>query len=214
MLIKLPDNVSFEDAVLLDVLSTAYHGYMRSSFRAGHSAVVVGTGAIGLSMVQILKNAGARHIIALNRSAAKRELALGMGADAAFNPNEEPDLRHKIFDICEGNGPDVVFECAGSAATIGLAVELSRPGGQVVIVGTTPEPLSTITGVQIGLNELDLLGSQAFTEDDIRAVIGMLSKGQIDTKGMLNKIVKLEDVPETMAELAKTSEVIRYALEP
>lgn len=214
MLIKLPDSVSFEDAVLLDVLSTAYHGYCRSSLKAGQNAVVVGTGAIGLSMIQILRIAGAKHITALNRSAAKREFALRVGADLALNPNEVPNLKQKLAELYAGIGPDVVFECAGSAQTIGIAVDICRPGGQVIIVGTTPEPLSTINGVQIGLFELEIRGSLAFSEDDIRAVVSLLEKGLIQTDGMLNKIVKLEEVPRTIDALSKTSEPIRYALAP
>jgi threonine dehydrogenase-like Zn-dependent dehydrogenase len=76
MLIKIPDNVKDEDAVLFDIFSTAYHGFRRSNFKAGMNAVVVGAGAIGLSMIQIPKLSGAGRVTAVNRALKKRHVAL------------------------------------------------------------------------------------------------------------------------------------------
>lgn len=214
MLIKIPDYVSFEDAVLFDIFSTAYHGLRRSSFQAGRNVVVVGAGAIGLSMVQLLKLAGAKHITVLNRALKKRELALQLGADLALNPNEEPDLRGKLKELYQRIGPDIVYECAGNPQAVGIAIDICRAGGEVILLGTNPEPLVTINEIQLGLKELDVKGSFAYNEDDIRTVFGFMEKNKINTRGMLNKIVKLHDISETLEELSKTTEPIRYVLAP
>ncbi|MBP2663241.1 MAG: Tdh [Firmicutes bacterium] len=214
MLIKIPDSVSFEDAVLFDIFATAYHGFRRSSFKAGQNVVVVGAGAIGLSMVQLLKSAGAGHVTVLNRSLAKRQTALAMGADLALNPNEEPNLKEKLKELYNGIGPDIVYECAGNPTAVGTAVDICRASGEVILIGTNPEPLSSINEIQVGLFELDLKGSFAYDEDEIRAIFRFMEKGQINTKGMLNKIVKLEEVTDALEELSKTTEPIRYAIAP
>lgn len=214
MLINIPDKVTDEDAVLFDIFSTAYHGFKRSSFKAGMNVVVVGAGAIGLSMVQILKLSGAGHITAINRSLKKREIALGFGADLALSPNEEKDIPGRIKSIYYGLGADIVYECAGSPATVGISVSVARSGGEVILVGMNPEPLSTINELQLGLFELDLKGSFAYDEDEIRTVFRFMEKGFISTKGMLNKKIKLEDAPAALEELSKTTEPIRYVLVP
>jgi threonine dehydrogenase-like Zn-dependent dehydrogenase len=214
MLVKIPDGVTDEQAVLFDIFSTALHGFYRSNFKPGMNAVVVGAGALGLSMVQILKLSGAGHITALNRSLHKREMAIEMGADAAFSPSEEEDVVKTVKDLYGGLGADITFECAGNPKTVALAVETARPGSQVVLLGTNPEPLSTINEIQLHLFERDLIGSFAFTADEIRAVFRFMEKGLIDTTKMLNKKVPLDDAIEAMEELSKTTAHIRYALVP
>jgi 2-desacetyl-2-hydroxyethyl bacteriochlorophyllide A dehydrogenase len=214
MLIKIPDSVGDDSAVLFDIFSTAFHGFKRSSFKAGMNVVVVGAGAIGLSMVQLLKLAGAGHITAVNRALKKRQMALEFGADVALSPTEEADLMGKVKGLNGGLGADIVYECAGNPATVGLAVQLARAGGEVILVGTNPEPLSTINEIQIGLFELDLKGSFAYDEDEIRAVLRFMEKGLITTKGMLNKKFRLEDAGAALEELSKTTEPVRYALVP
>jgi threonine dehydrogenase-like Zn-dependent dehydrogenase len=128
MLVRIPDGVTDEDAVLFDIFSTALHGFRRSCFKAGMNVVVVGAGAIGLSMTQILKLSGAGHITVVNRALKKREMALGFGADLALSPNEERNLAARVKALYGGLGADIVYECAGSPATVGIAVSVARSG--------------------------------------------------------------------------------------
>jgi len=214
MLVKVPDTVKDEEAVLFDIFSTAFHGFRRSSFQAGMNVVVVGAGAIGLSMVQILKLAGAGHITAVNRSLKKREMALGFGADVALSPTEEDDLPAKVKSLYNGLGADIVYECAGNPTAVGLSVAVARPGGEVILVGTNPEPLATINEIQIGLFELDLKGTFAYDEDEIRTVLRFMEKGLVSTKGMLTKTFPLVEAATALEELSKTTEPVRYALVP
>jgi threonine dehydrogenase-like Zn-dependent dehydrogenase len=214
MLIKIPDKVTDEDAVLFDIFSTAYHGFIRSSFKAGMNVVVVGAGAIGLSMIQILKLSGVGHITAVSRSLKKREMAIEFGADLALSPNEESDIAGKIKLLYKGLGADIVYECAGTPTTVGMAVSMARSAGEVILLGTNPEPLSTINEIQLQLFELDLKGSFAYDEDEIRTVFSFMEKGLISTKGMLNNKVRLDDAAAALEELSKTTEPVRYALVP
>jgi L-iditol 2-dehydrogenase len=214
MLIKIPEKIKDDDAVLFDVFSTAYHGLKRSSMKPGMNVVVVGAGAIGLSMVQLLKLAGAGHITAINRALKKRETAIEFGADLALSPNEEIDLAGKVKSIYNGLGADIVFECVGSPATVETSVSLVRPGGEVILIGASPEPLSTINEIQIMRFELDLKGSFAYTEDEIRTVFTFMEKGLLSPKGMLDKKFELSDAAIALEELSKTTGPIRYALVP
>jgi L-iditol 2-dehydrogenase len=214
MLIKIPDKVNDDDAVLFDIFATAYHGLKRSSLKPGMNVVVVGAGAIGLSMIQLVKLAGAGHITAVNRALKKREMAVEFGADLALSPNEETDIIGKIKSLYNGLGADIVYECAGNPATVGTAVSLVRAGGEVILLGTNPEPLSTINEIQLDLFELDLKGSFAYNEDEIRGIFTFMEKGLLSTKGMLNKKFKLTDAASALEELSKNTEPVRYALEP
>jgi threonine dehydrogenase-like Zn-dependent dehydrogenase len=97
---------------------------------------------------------------------------------------------------------------------VGSAVATARSGGEVVLVGANPEPLSTINEAQIGLLELDVKGSFAYDEEEIRTVFQFMEKGLISTKGMVSKKFKLTDAAAALEELSKTTEPVRYALVP
>ena len=86
MLHRIPDKVSFGDAVLIDSIAVGLRGIIQSRFKIGDNVVVSGAGPIGLGTIQWLKLAGARHIIALEPSKKKRELALELGANVALDP--------------------------------------------------------------------------------------------------------------------------------
>ena len=104
MLYQLPDNVPFEDGVLVDTITVAIRGIRQSRFRLGDNAVVAGAGSIGHSLIEYLKIAGARHVTALEPSLAKRELALKFGADVALDPiSEGAALQDKVLALYGGN---------------------------------------------------------------------------------------------------------------
>jgi len=213
-LINIPDAVSMEDAVLFDIFATAYHGYRRSHMCSGSAAVVVGAGAIGLSMIQVLKAAGAGKIIALEMELGKQKIAKECGADFACSPLNEDLIVDKVKEMTDGRGADVAFECAGNPAAVGMAVRLVRPGAQVILVGSGKQPLESINEDEMILKELDMKGSFCYDEEEIRLVLQMMERGLFHTKGMISRYISLEQTPEAMEELAKTSAPIRYVIKP
>lgn len=89
MLYHIPDNLSFEDAVLFDFVATAYRGLIQSTFKMGDNVVLSGAGPIGLAAVQFLRLGGARHITVLEIVEEKRQLAQRFGADLVLDPVAE-----------------------------------------------------------------------------------------------------------------------------
>ncbi len=83
---------------------------MKSAFLIGDNAVVSGAASIGLSLIQLLKTGGAGHITVLQPSPVKKEMALKLGGDVAFNPLDEADqLRDKVLALYGGIGADIAF---------------------------------------------------------------------------------------------------------
>jgi len=215
MLHKIPDNVSFEDAVLFDIMCVGIKGVRDSSFRFGDNVVVVGAGAIGLSTIQMLKLAGARHITVLQPSAKKRELALKFGADLAFSAAEEgANLQSKIRSLYGGIGADIAFECAGTPDSMQAAISSVRGGGQVLVLGTGSEPIPIIEGLLV-LNEIHLKFSLAYSGDDINIFLDMLTKGRIKTEGMVSDIIRLDDiVAKGFERMANTKGLVKVLVAP
>lgn len=215
MLLKIPENVSFEEAVLFDIIGVPFHGIRRSNFKIGDNVVVVGAGPIGLSAVLLLKMGGARHITILEPSSKKRELALQFGADLALDPIEEGEgLHDKIISLYDGAGADVVFECAGNPDAVRSGLNVAKSGGQLLILGVS-EKVMPIIPAYVVPREIDIKTSFVYDGDEIRMILGLMENGRLNTRGMVTDIIPLVDVVEKGFErLSKSSEQVKILLAP
>jgi L-iditol 2-dehydrogenase len=125
LLHPLPDGVSDTDGAVLEPLGVAIHSVDLGHLPLAGTASVIGCGPIGLLMIQLLKVAGARSVLAVEPLAHRREAAERMGADQVCEPSASPGEA----DV------DVAFEAAGNDEGVALALASVRPGGRVVLAG-------------------------------------------------------------------------------
>lgn len=215
MLHRIPDTISFEDAVLVDTICVALGAIRKSRFKLGDNVVVVGAGAIGLCAVQLLRIGGARHIIVIQPSPKKRELAVRFGADAGLSPYDPgAALGQKVRSLCGGIGADVAYECAGTREAFETVSELVRSGGQVMLLGVNEEA-TPIVEVGLIVREVEMKGSIAYDEDEVGICLDLLAKGRFDTKEMVSDIIGLDDVIEKGFErLASTKGLVKIVVAP
>jgi L-iditol 2-dehydrogenase len=156
ILYRLPDAVSF-DTPRWSRRSRSIHAVSRSPQPLGKSAAVVGTGIIGLLLIQAARAAGFGQILAIDVDPDRLTLARSLGADERFLP-VETGRGHR--ERTGGKGAEVVFEVVGSADTLTTAVQSAAKGGSVVLVGNltpqVPLPLQSVV-----TREITLLGSCA-----------------------------------------------------
>ena len=119
---------------LSDVMSTGWHAAVTASVQAGHTVVVVGDGAVGLSAVLAAAQLGAERVIAMSRHASRQELATAFGATDIVAERGEDGVA-KIMDLTDGVGADAVCEAVGTGESMLQAIRTVRPGGMVGCVG-------------------------------------------------------------------------------
>lgn len=157
--VRIDSRVPFEVASLIGCSVGTGYGAVVNNGRvvAGESAVVVGAGGVGLSIIAALKLAGATPIVAVDVSAAKLEEARRAGATHGLLGG--PDVVDRAAQLTDG-GADVAFEAIGRVQTMEQLPELIRPGGRAVFVGLPPEgqPLS-IDGLLLAYDGKTIIGS-------------------------------------------------------
>jgi (R,R)-butanediol dehydrogenase/meso-butanediol dehydrogenase/diacetyl reductase len=191
--VRLPDELSDEEGALVEPTEVAVRAVHKSELRLGESVAVVGGGTIGLLVLQAVRAAGASAAYLIEPLANRRDLALALGAAAAYDSNQ-PDWRAELRDACGGVGPDVVFECAGGLETPDVAVHIARKGGRIVLVGIHPErvPVSTL---EIILGEKRVVGSvQHHYDEDLPAAVQLLASGKVQVRPLITGRVPLERV--------------------
>lgn len=132
LLMPIPDTISMDEAAMLEPLAVGVYASQLAAIKPGETVAIIGAGAIGLSVLQTAKLADASTVLISEPIAARRELALKLGADYTCSPE---DLAQMTAEITSGRGFDVVFECAGQIETVRETARIARILGRVMIVG-------------------------------------------------------------------------------
>ena len=190
ILYKLPDALSFEHAALVEAVSVAVHAVRRTPFAAGMSAVVVGTGMIGLLVVQTLRVVGCDPIIALDLDTNRLALARKFGATYTLRADEST-FAEKIRAFTGGRGADAAFEVVGLPQTVKAAIDSVRKGGSVTLVGNLKShvdlPLQAVV-----TRELNLIGTCA-SAGEYPQCLELIATGQINVKDLISATPPLEE---------------------
>ncbi len=198
VLYRLPEGLAFEKAAMIEAISVAVHAVSLTPVELNDTAVVVGAGMIGLLTLQAAKLAGCRKIIAVDVDAGRLQTALSLGATHSILAKEN-DVPALVRQWTDGRGADVAFECVGTTATVQSAIESTRKGGTVTLVGNIAPrielPLQSVVTRQIRLQ-----GSCA-SGGEIPACIDLLASGLIQVDPMLSAFASIEDGPQWFERL-------------
>jgi alcohol dehydrogenase len=213
--VKVPADIPPEIAALFGcaVLTGVGAVLNTAAMRPGESVAVYGLGGVGLAAVMGAVVAGAQPIVAIDPVAAKRELALSLGATAVAAP-EEADQR--IAGVAPG-GVDVAVETAGKAAVLAAAYEATRRGGRTVTVGLpNPAEMLSIPAVSLVAQGKTLMGSymgSSIPSRDIPRYVALWRAGRLPVERLLTEVGPLEAVNRFMDELA-AGRAVRQILTP
>jgi D-arabinose 1-dehydrogenase-like Zn-dependent alcohol dehydrogenase len=197
-------------AVLTDAVGTPFHALSRvGRVQPGELVLVLGIGGIGSNAVQVARHLGAT-VIAATRNLEKLELAGRLGATTLIRSGD--DLAARVLEATDGQGPDVVVQCADSEVLDRLALEMVRPGGRVIYVGVSVEPFA-LRSSDIIWREATLLGSRGFTGDDIADVVDLYLSGKIVADHLVETRRPLEEANEALDDL-RAGRVLRSVLAP
>ncbi|QIA06355.1 galactitol-1-phosphate 5-dehydrogenase [Draconibacterium halophilum] len=188
ILYKLPDNVTFEQAAMVEPAAVALHAINQSGFQLGESAAVIGTGMIGLFLVQLLSLSNASPLFAIDIESSKLEMAKEFGAEIGLNPNKN-DLLKEVLARTNKRGINHVFEAVGTESTVNNAIEIVRKGGKVVLVGNLSAdirfPLQSVV-----TREIKVLGSCAI-RGEYEKVLQLINSGKIKVNDMISAVAPL-----------------------
>ena len=195
---RLPDELPFERAALVEAVSVAVHAAARTPVELGDTAVVVGSGMIGLLTVQAARLAGASRVIAVDLDAGKLKVARSLGATDTVDAGQG-DAAEAVREMTGGRGADVAFEVVGAAPTVAAAVGSVRKGGSVTLVGNLA-PKVELPLQEVVTRELTLLGTCG-SSGEYPACIDLMSRGLIDVAPLITAVAPLEQGPEWFARL-------------
>jgi L-iditol 2-dehydrogenase len=206
---KIPDNMSFIHAALLEPVSIGMHAANRASISADDTVVVIGAGPIGLFILQFCKLKNVKKVIACDINEFRLDVALELGADYVVNPLKS-DIKEAIFKQTENKGANVTFEAVGYAKTFQDAISVTRTGGCVVAVGNL-ENKAEFDLQQFIARELTFVGSYA-SSGEFRDCINLVASGKIKVESLISDVLPLSDGSQAFDRLLKAhAPLLRFA---
>jgi L-iditol 2-dehydrogenase len=207
---KLPDNVGTMEGALIEPLAVGFHAANQGGAHAGQTAVVFGSGCIGLMSMMALKAEGVSTVYVVDVVARRLEKALELGATAVINSMEK-DPVETVMELTGGMGADLVLECSGNEKASVQAINLCRKGATVVLVGYTKSgdltfPMGTAMNKELTIQTV-------FRYRHIYPMaIEAVASGRINLKGIVSDVFELDDVQEAMDRSIKDKENIIKAV--
>ena len=212
-LFKVPQDVSQEEAAMVEPFSVGLHAARRAGVRGGDWVAVSGSGPIGLCALQAARANGATRVIVSDMVPSRLEAAGRLGAWKTVNLGEQ-DIREAITEYTGGRGVDVVLEYSGTIPAVHDAVEIVKQGDTVQLVGNFTAEMPQIPIQRMVERELSVSGLFRYA-NCYPASLDMIGAGVVDTKALVTHRFKLDEVPEAMAWVDENKdEVVKAVVQP
>lgn len=210
-LLHIPDGFGeHEAAAAALVFLTAWHSLIRRGHLiAGETVLIIGAaGGVNLASLQIAKLSGARVIVVGSRP-GKLALAESLGADYLIDRNEEESWPHRVREITNQRGADIVIDNVGT--TFPESFRAAGKGGRILTVGNTGNPRITIDNRYIFAKHLSLIGSTMGTHNDFLNVMDLLFKGRL--KSIIDQAFPLSEASLAQKRLEQGEQIGKITLE-
>ena len=195
---KLPDNVSTMEGALIEPLAVGFHAARQGGAQAGQVAVVTGAGCIGLVSMMALKAMGVSKVYSVDVMDKRLDKALELGADGVINGSRE-DAVKKVMELTGGMGCDLVIETAGTEITTRQAVQMTKKGATIVLVGYSKTGEIKMP-ISLALDK-ELTFKTVFRYRHIYPMaIDAAASGRVNLKGIVTNEFALDDIQEAMDE--------------
>ena len=180
-IVPVPNEIADERAVLIEPFAVTVHALKHANIQKGNSVAIIGCGTEGLFSVALANKVGA-NITVIDVNPMKLDIAKRLGKNVQIlHPK---DVRDQLFDV--------VVEAAGVSASIEQSMEIVKPGGTIVAIGITCDPVN-YPALKITRSEVTIYGSIIYTLEDFAEAIEYLKDPTFDLSPVLSKVVPLAE---------------------
>ena len=208
---KVPDEISLEEAALVEPGTVALHALENSRVQSGETILVTGTGVIGLMAVNLAKQMGLRVLLA-GRKPFKLNIGRQMGADITINTTQE-DLSQAVLHATDGRGVDVFFDTTGAMSIVNRAMDLTAYAGRIALLAFYDDLLNAFDVNRLVMYHKSLLGCEG-TDWCAPRVLDIVKQKKVPLTPMITHRVAFEEAAETIRNSRRnTAEKIKVMVQ-
>ncbi|MDA1257875.1 MAG: alcohol dehydrogenase catalytic domain-containing protein [Chloroflexi bacterium] len=216
----LPNHVPYDHAAILDCYACGVHAVNRSPVPVDGTTVIVGAGAIALTLGQVAKAYGAGRIIMVGTRPEPLQTAVEAGAADEYIVNADEDPIQGVLDRTDGEGADVVFETVGGEAQlISQCTSMARRGGAVSVLGLFTQPQTFDSQAHGMAKELVLTWSNSYSSwrgvSEYETALDLLAGGRLNAAPIITHHFPQSQIAEAFAAAddKRSSGAIRVVVE-
>jgi L-iditol 2-dehydrogenase len=194
-LYKMPDHLTWEDAVLVMTAGTSLYGLDAvGGYVAGESVVVIGPGPVGLMTAQACKALGADTVILVGTRQNRLDLGARLGADHVVNAREERPSE-AVKRLLGPAGADLVIECSGNPETPQQCIEMVKRGGKILFLAFYPGPVTFDLSSAIR-EDVTLYTTRGEGAAAVRRALSLAAQGKLRCRELVTHRFSLDDIQE------------------
>jgi L-iditol 2-dehydrogenase len=211
---RIPDELSFLQASMSEIVACCLNGQRNSPVREGDTVLIFGAGPAGVIHAALARLRGAGKVILTQRSRPRLELARERFPIDRVVASAEEDLESAVLEETHGEGADVVYVCAPSASAQQAAIRLVAPRGRINLFGGLPRDESAITldANALHYKEFFLGGASSSLPEDNREALGLLARRSLDPDALITHTFPLERIVEAF-DVAEARTGIKVVVE-
>lgn len=198
---KIPENLSWEEAVMIEPFTIAEQTCWRAELTKDDIVFIMGAGPVGLSVLKRAKLFGVQCIVS-DIVENRLQMAVAFGADAVINAATD-NVMESLINLTDGQKPSVVIDAVCTIRSFELALDYVCPAGRVVTLGFHPSP-SAIAQLSITAREIDIRGSRLHN-NKFPDVINLFTNSQLKVKEMITHHFYFEQIKEAIALIENPS---------
>ncbi len=205
----IPENLSFEEASMSELLACCINAQERAMVRDGDTVVIMGPGPAGLMHIQLAKARGAKKVILSGRTPGRLNLAKEKFKPDLVLPEQGKELVKRVLEETDGIGADVVIVAAPSHEAQELALHITAPRGRINFFGGLPKDncISHIEANIIHYQECILTGASSSLGRQNKEALELISKGKIKASYYITHRFILEEFNEAFAAVERKETV-------
>jgi L-iditol 2-dehydrogenase len=211
--LKLPSNMSFEQATLIEPVATCIRGIERTAIQTGDTVLVIGAGAAGIIHMQLARIYGAGLVAITDFAPFRLEMARQLGAGLAISAHE--DVSTALKEANEGRGADAVIVTAGSIEGMQQGLSLAEGGGTVLLFAPSPpDALLSVSPHHLLFSEITVTASYSCSHVETRQALKLIQRGCIQVDGLITHRFDLSGVGEAIRLAAEVGDSLKIVITP
>ena len=214
--LPLPDELSFEAATLIEPLACCVRGINRAAIQPGDSVLVLGAGSNGILLAQLAQQRGATRVIIVDPIPYRRQRALDIGIDYAFDPQAKKphrSLLEQVYAVNDGRKADIVIVTPSSVSAMELALALVGQGGTVLLFAPPPpEAMLPVRPNSLFFQEITLRTSYSAGPYETRMALELLRTGRIRPETVITHRFTLRDAAQAFRLVAQPGDALKVVI--
>jgi L-iditol 2-dehydrogenase len=210
--LKLPSNISYEEATLIEPIGCCIKAQNKAGIRKGERIAIIGAGPSGIIHTMLAKISGATQVAITDLVDYRLKMAEQLGADLTINAEHE-NLVDKAKEATEGKGADVVIVTAPSVKAVEESVQIVRKGGKILLFAPTqPSECARLSPHRLFFSEISVIPSYSVSHIETRAALELIKSRRINAKELITHRFPLSRSQEAFQTAARNKECLKVVV--